>query len=261
MDIKKLKVPELRKELEQRGLDSTGKREVLLQRLQDALATETPSDDALATDSNVEGELVEGDDTAELDATHDFDHGEDGDKPHEEEHDDALPAEDHDEAAAPAHESGHVVTMSAVQGLNDAERIKQRAAKYNVPLKKDEEEKKKERAARFGITSGAVVMDAEKLKQRAERFGIKTKTQEEEEAKKKLEERKRRFGGTSTTTSSTSSPSPAASAATSEEELAKKKARLERFGKITGTETEEEKKKKMRADRFGLPAIQKILSS
>ena len=56
---------------------------------------------------------------------------------------------------------------------SDEEKKEERAAKFGVPTEKSEEAKKEERAAKFGITTSQSAQD--KKKARAERFGVENK--------------------------------------------------------------------------------------
>ncbi|CAH3030120.1 unnamed protein product [Porites evermanni] len=247
VNLKKLKVAELKKELTDRGLPTKGNKSDLLARLEKCLSEQgvvvsQDENEEITDDHDVEDELDN--DADDLD---DVDDGEDVS-----EH---LVTEDSEEEAKenkatkvscfkkknyfyffvfsfpskrvpvtpPEKKPGEVK-------LTDEQKKAQRLARFGQSSPGTEADKKQARAQRFGLSSptsnGSKIsspivspkgMDVEKLKQRAERFGAISPVVTKLEEKDKLLKRKQRFGVT-------------VSASPSTDADAKKKKRAERFG-------------------------------
>lgn len=233
-DIKKLKLAELKKELADRGLNTKGKKDELVQRLQEFLDA-GGDDDLNAAEEPGVGEEDEGD----------IEEGGDEILEGDEEEDEvakALIAEEDNtgegeeetvEKEKPELEERHQVTTVVTKRIKitapatDSERKKLRAEKFHTPL--PDEDRKAARAKRFGdiLTNEStekssikttLSSDADILKKRALRFGANVAPAAKKvEEREKLLKRKQRFGGIVSTTGSTDTE-------------AKKKMRAERFG-------------------------------
>lgn len=214
-DVKKLKVQELKDELAARGLDTTGLKAVLVERLEEALSNQgagaeaaVPAQDAPAAQAPTEA-------AAPVAAT-----------------DTAAPAAA-EEKAAPA-----AVVLSA-EALQKA---------------LSEDEKRKLREQRFGAGGGGASIGAlgkvdlaeeiMKRKERAKKFGLPVPVFAAEEAMKKAQ-RRERFGLPPSKEEQAKIDKEQA-AAVARELAEKRKARADRFG--TATEAD---KTEARAKRFG----------
>mmetsp|Transcript_20581 Transcript_20581/g.57100 ORF Transcript_20581/g.57100 Transcript_20581/m.57100 type:complete len:222 (+) Transcript_20581:275-940(+) len=214
----KLKVSELKEELKNRGLVATGTKQVLLERLQEHLesagAGEAQAEAAApATDAAAVEPAAAATNGAEKKVA-------------------AL-------AEAPAVETEKVGESEVEEAKTDGDAAMSevdkkllRAQRFGMVTKETVEEKKKQRAERFGIP----LPEDQKRLERAKRFGLPlgseekkkpaldkplkagSKAAEKSEAAKKLEERAKRFG----TGNGTNTPDSGGF-------LAKKKARAERF--------------------------------
>ncbi|XP_070566781.1 SAP domain-containing ribonucleoprotein-like isoform X2 [Ptychodera flava] len=232
VDVKKLKVAELRKLLQEKGLDSKGNKAELVERLQEHISangTTEDEEDVLGPDEEEE----------------------------EEEEGEEEKIEKTNETGETSPEKPTVIKISteikpvtspvakvkpsiiSTEGLTEAEKIAKRAQRFGAPVSADA--KKAARAERFGIAnqqsktssikSGSTsvsVGDLDKIRKRAERFGesvssTAVKLEEVERKKRRLE----RFGSATTTTATT-------------------------VTKLKGNLSEAELKKQKRAERFGL---------
>jgi len=159
-DVPSLKVTQLRQELTERGLDSKGRKAVLVERLENALREASSSATTRVNDSFQVGEQ-----TSNTSAN--------------------QPSESsaHVEAGI-ATDSASVLPSVSNTSSNplSVENKQARAERFGIPLHESEEAKRKRRAERFGIVS-----EEDRKKARAERFGIVS------EDEKKLK-RKERFG-------------------------------------------------------------------
>ncbi|KAK9803442.1 hypothetical protein WJX73_001078 [Symbiochloris irregularis] len=250
-DVKKLKVPELRKELEQRGLDSNGLKQALIERLEEALAAES------------------------------------GTVPHAS----PVAASTAAASTAAVPPSSSEATVPAVLGTSSHTRIEFKPSSSGAQAQPSELEKKAARLARFGsatlagpekgasnggagskptekpksgILSATATMDdeakakeLEARKARAKRFNLPVNSIEEEQEKKKA--RAERFGAAAQgSTGAKSLPGAIVNKpVVSEEEAAKRQARAQRFGTVesqavgSGTTAEQLKKLEDRKIRFG----------
>ncbi|CAL5219769.1 g1671 [Coccomyxa viridis] len=231
-DVKKMKVQELRDELTKRGLDSTGLKAALAERLEESIKAEEngqadggaqapladaaqPSEAAAAPTAAANGELKE----------------------------DAAPA------AAAETDAGKIVYKDPAE--EELAKKKARAARFGMPLNMSEDKKAAMRAQRFGLEAKAgdkrkteakapepakkqpstaeLEAELQKKKARAARFNVPVKTNADEE-KLRLKARQERFKDqlTKLPTSTTGNSKPTAAGASDLE--AKKKARAERFG-------------------------------
>ena len=188
-DVKSMKVAGLREELGKRGLDTSGLKAALQERLEKALEAETLSKEL---------EPLEEPAVAEEKAAPEATKAEDRE------------AEDPKAASAgPAGDKPGELEKTAAQTF--LEKKAARAKKFGLKLELTKEEKaaqiaeKKEREARFGVASVQGDDFEAKKKARLERFGAaaleplkrfdkKEKAERKAEAVQKLEKRKERFG-------------------------------------------------------------------
>ncbi|CAG5103635.1 Similar to Sarnp: SAP domain-containing ribonucleoprotein (Mus musculus) [Cotesia congregata] len=199
-ELSKMKVADLKVELKQRGLPTTGNKNELVERLQLAIH----GDSALSLDENAE-EILDEDAVLERKLSTDANPVSAKkivlnrnsvieeikvDKPSDEEPPKSV------EAAEP---QKRVIKLSEV-GIK--ERLEMRAKKFGVPL--SESAKKEARSARFNSSNQSdksaasikipVETSVETLKKRAERFGTVSNVVEKVELLEKIEKRKARFG-------------------------------------------------------------------
>ena len=186
-DRKKLKVQELRDALGERGLDTTGTKPVLLERLEEAIA-------AAGTEAEPAAEDKEKQTPKKEDVTPKAKGGAGGGK------DAAKSAEKKDEAE-----------MAADSNLEDEPLLEDVPVDEAAKTANDEEselEKRKKRAARFGIELSI----QDKVEMRKQRFGSS--------------EKEKSAAATTTTTKMDAPPEPEIS----EEEKLKRAQRMKRFG-------------------------------
>ncbi|XP_070566780.1 SAP domain-containing ribonucleoprotein-like isoform X1 [Ptychodera flava] len=241
VDVKKLKVAELRKLLQEKGLDSKGNKAELVERLQEHISANGDVTLSQLAGTTEDEEDVLGPDEEE----------------EEEEEGEEEKIEKTNETGETSPEKPTVIKISteikpvtspvakvkpsiiSTEGLTEAEKIAKRAQRFGAPVSADA--KKAARAERFGIAnqqsktssikSGSTsvsVGDLDKIRKRAERFGesvssTAVKLEEVERKKRRLE----RFGSATTTTATT-------------------------VTKLKGNLSEAELKKQKRAERFGL---------
>jgi len=216
MDISAMKVADLKKELKSRGLSTTGIKSELIDRLQLALAkphdlneeellAEEPEAVALVPPKKVPIKRDVAMPVAEAVVAATSAVG-------KENIDDAVPppakkatpvAEKTDAAAAA--ESKSAESPAAAEATTDADRAAARAARFGIASPESSEEKKGDRAKRFGIPvtaspgsnkiGSAPAADMETLKKRAERFGLNaSQTMQKAELDEKIKKRQDRFG-------------------------------------------------------------------
>uniref|UniRef100_A0A7S2TNB1 SAP domain-containing protein n=1 Tax=Lotharella oceanica TaxID=641309 RepID=A0A7S2TNB1_9EUKA len=177
-ELRRWKKADLQAELKTLGLDTTGVRGVLIKRLEEARAAQ----EAAATEEAAPEPKTE----------------EVKEEPAEEEKEEKeAPAEAEKEEVPEANEAaGSVVGVKAVAEISEEERKRKRAAKFGIPLKEDI---LKKRAEKFGLPTPAekkkqLDEDAKKKAARAARFGLLGGKELSEEEKKKIEARRARFG-------------------------------------------------------------------
>jgi SAP domain-containing ribonucleoprotein len=234
VDISKLKVPDLKRELKSRGLNATGNKNELVERLQAALKSNERASNESVDDLD-EDLLNEDDDDVHLETTEsvisDIDtalndtlpaKGEKRKNDEDETKDDkekvppstkkvvlnrntplimdkriSTESKESSEKSNGSTEEKKVIKLS---GLSAKERLEMRAKKFDVTL--SNEAKKVARAERFGDSGNSsnaiqtkVKTSVEVLKQRAERFGGSvSKVMTSLDVQEKMEKRKARFG-------------------------------------------------------------------
>lgn len=238
-DVEGMQVQELRNELEKRGLDATGVKAVLLERLEEAMKGEgNPDEEAEAGEGAEDGDAV----TAPK--------GQGTEQPPAAEEKTVPPEEEADaKAEEDAQEPQETEEQAKVEEETEVERMRKRAERFGMTFAASEEQRKEMRAQRFGLDStlddviaekkkrkkvmykkgrndkpgasrgpttpnpsnqGSKKAMSEALKKRAERFGLPVKGQEGANKSKKAIEKR---------------PPPV-----DPEWEAKKRARAERFG-------------------------------
>lgn len=229
-DIKKLKVQELRDELQKRSLDTSGLKAALVERLEEAVKTEIPEEPAAEPAFTATADSTLGAAATSEPAT------------------EPVPVEKtaEGEAANEAAQPGRVGLEHS--NVAELEKRKARAARFGVPLN-NPEDKKALRAQRFGTVGNAA---AEKRK--ASEPISSQKAASKEELAALLEKKKARAARFNVPLMTTG-----------DEEQLRLKSRAERFkdqlsnaplakaavkGKTTAQAAEFEAKKKARAERF-----------
>mmetsp|Transcript_1357 Transcript_1357/g.1924 ORF Transcript_1357/g.1924 Transcript_1357/m.1924 type:complete len:207 (+) Transcript_1357:62-682(+) len=186
-NLQKWKVAELRKELTRLGLPTTGVKSALIARLEEArkdAAAEAEEEAPVETEAQEEEvENVEAD-VVIVDS-------------------EEAPKED-DAGAEPVEEKKEEIEAELKKApMTEEEKRKKRAARFGIPVKPvktSEEELKKKRAARFGLSDNwrkkpkLGGQDTEKLKARAMRFGTGGGRVLSEEQKQKIAARIKRWG-------------------------------------------------------------------
>jgi len=249
INAKKMKVVELREALAERGLDVSGLKAELVERLEAAIAAPAPEEEeASAEVEEAVTEAATAENTTEAapeaapEATTDA-------------ADATEPVEKTEEPAAEpvAEPVAEVATAPAAVKELDAfeieiEKRKKRAEKFGVPFEMTAEDKKKLRAKRFGVPASSPITSVKKQKVGGGKSNIASKTTKiaDEEMAKRLK-RAKRFGlalptetPTAPATKSPATKTPAtktpatktpatATPAVNEAELAKRKAREARF--------------------------------
>lgn len=228
IDLRKMKIPELKKELQIRGLKIGGNKHDLIERLQQYLeeheGAEVADDEIL---KEVEGEaddhLIDDQKLEDSVLTAPPEQAKAKDKEVVE-----NDTEADTEKKGQGEESENIKDLHSPTGLSDAEKLKMRAQKFGVTVSDmNTEARKAARSERFGTgggTAGGIGtspgVDPDKLKKRAERFGaVVSDTLSKSEEEERRRKRQARFGIETT------------------------------GGTVTGPDSE---KKKKRAERFGL---------
>ncbi|KAK9743844.1 SAP domain [Popillia japonica] len=232
MDITKLKVPDLKRELKARGLSAVGNKNELMERLQNALKNKTEDSAGGESVDDLEEDLLNVDDDEHLDGSEsgitDIDSAMDithGQKSQKRKSQDGIPNDQpkqvkkvvlnrtssntdvtHNNSTDDSIEKDKVDEKKVVKlsELSAKDRLEMRAKKFGVPLTVDA--KRAVRAERFGTSSSKSISNnstsVDVLKQRAERFGINvssvvTKLDNDERIKRRQE----RFGKVAENTS------------------------------------------------------------
>merc|ERR1739838_652606 len=198
LDLTKMKMADLKKELQLRDLKVSGNKQELIQRLQQYLEEHEGAeiedggeDEALLAEGNDQiTEKVE-EAVEEIKAANDT-------------------QEHKKEAVVKAVTVEEAKDTTAIKApLSEEEKKAERAKKFGIKVADKvvpEEKKKEERTKRFGkssITDHKVEVDTEKLKQRAARFGtVISSTLTKTEQNDKILKRKERFGAVSAETNS-----------------------------------------------------------
>lgn len=193
LDLNKMKIADLKRELQLRGQKVSGNKQDLIQRLQQYLeeheGAEVEDDDAaIFEEEEEEGEAVEEENEEKLE--------EESDPPEKE---DLAPAVEEEEQKNPLEEEKTVTEVKLSKDMTEEEKKAARAKKFGLKANELSDAARLEnRSKRFGTQSacGSGSVDTAKLKSRAERFGVVvsetlSKTDQEE---KKLK-RQQRFGG------------------------------------------------------------------
>jgi len=238
LDLNKMRIADLKKELQLRNLKVSGNKHELIQRLQKYLVEHEgieveEDDESLLEIENEDNRMLSPKTTDQSDAS-------------------LLETEVKvDEAEIKTVQSQKenkddeslkkVVQLSDASKVSEPEKKELRAKKFGLKVEDMSQSTKLEmRQQRFGIqgksSSGEnVVIDAEKLKKRAERFGTVVSTiLSSSEQQEKMMKRKERFGDSTSETDS------------------KKQKRMERFG---APAFDNDSKKQKRAERFGLKVV------
>ncbi|XP_033103199.1 SAP domain-containing ribonucleoprotein-like [Anneissia japonica] len=234
--VGKMKVAELKKELEANGLSVKGNKAELLERLKQHLA-ESGQDTSIAEEEG--GNLLEESDL--LGGLEEDLAEEEGENVEETETEAETAVVE--ESTAP-----ESPTLKAVSNVDDKIRKLNRAERFNV--QSPNLDKKAERAKRFGLQVSTTTKIDDKKKARAERFGeIVSPTLAKSENLLKKQQRAERFGTAVNTTTKTSTTKTSV-VKTTDDKLLKRK---ERFGvALTSSSGDIEAKKSKRAERFGL---------
>merc|ERR1712183_951065 len=197
-DLNKMKMAELKKELQDRGLKVSGNKQELITRLQTYLAEhegaeleEEDEDDLLNED--VEQSVSENVEEEKSEVVVDKADSEVETPAKVEE----LEAETAVEEKANGDTNGENADPKPVMTMEDkkAERAKRFGLTTADLSDKERKEQRKKRFGKASVTDDKVEVDQEKLKKRAERFGIKVSSSlVDSEQQEKIRKRKERFG-------------------------------------------------------------------
>lgn len=217
IDLRKLKMTELRKELQDRGLKISGNKQELVDRLQQYMeeheGAEVADDDILKEVGEVDDPLTEDQKIEDVSLTSDKEQEKTVDT-----NPSQIPVTDEDTKPT----ENNVSDLQSAASITDEERRKMRAEKFGLTVADmNPVARKAARTERFGTaaTGGASAPNSDILKKRSERFGTVTKDapnqSEDDERRRK---RQARFGGDSSTVGVG--------------DVDKKKKRAERFGLV-----------------------------
>mmetsp|Transcript_8216 Transcript_8216/g.21157 ORF Transcript_8216/g.21157 Transcript_8216/m.21157 type:complete len:244 (-) Transcript_8216:307-1038(-) len=159
LDVKKLKVQELRDELAKRDLDTGGLKATLQERLEEALQKESEAKESAQPEQNEQN-------VAAAAATSDGAGAAAPAAPAE-----ATPAIATKATPANGAKSEKADLPSSTAGLSFEEKVALRAKKFDIKIEKGEDEKRQERAKRFGLATVQDTDFEEKVKSRKARFG------------------------------------------------------------------------------------------
>jgi len=152
LDVKKLKVQELRDELAKRDLDTGGLKATLQERLEEALQKESEAKESAQPEQNEQN-------VAAAAATSDGAGAAAPAAPAE-----ATPAIATKATPANGAKSEKADLPSSTAGLSFEEKVALRAKKFDIKIEKGEDEKRQERAKRFGLaTVGRFILSLPKL--------------------------------------------------------------------------------------------------
>lgn len=212
VDLRKLKMTELRKELQDRGLKTSGNKQDLVDRLEQYMqeheGAEVADDELLKEEGEADEHLNDDHKIEDVSLTSD-----------KEQEKTAVPeavTENDDKDA----ESEITALQTPAVAVTDEERLKLRAKKFGLTTADmNPDARKAARSARFGTGGGAQAPGADVLKKRVERFGnVAADTPKGSADDERRRKRLARFGGDAATADSG--------------DVDKKKQRAERFGLV-----------------------------
>merc|ERR1739838_1188403 len=213
LDLTKMKMADLKKELQLRDLKVSGNKQELIQRLQQYLEEHEGAeiedggeDEALLAEGN--DQMKEKDEKMDEESTENLEK-ELEDEELEKTEEVTEKVEEAVEEIKAANDTQEHKKEAVVKAVTVEEAKAERAKKFGIKVADKvvpEEKKKEERTKRFGkssITDHKVEVDTEKLKQRAARFGtVISSTLTKTKQNDKILKRKERFGAVSAETNS-----------------------------------------------------------